>query len=122
METFASGGRELLVRSSQYNHWLLDCYSKVPYPFGISVFSYLHHLFEPYGKTRNFDIIERELHIPGLELALVEDGYVFQTRLDRFDRISNHTCQTIGENMMVLVEKISTSKEFRDKTVRNLLK
>lgn len=116
LESFASGGREVLIQNTQNNAWLLDCYAKVPYPFGLTFLEYLDTLFKAYGEERSYDILHKEIKVPGMEFALVEDGYVTETKLDTFERVANNTCQIVGENMLVLFESIMKSPEFHNKT------
>lgn len=106
-----------MLRYSDHNGWLLDCYTKVPYPFAFTEFyNFLPYLAQ-YGSKRAFDIYEEELDAPGLEFSFVQDATVTKTKLDKVDRIANDTCQLLGENLMVLIEGIVTKPEFHDRSV-----
>lgn len=106
-----------MLRYTSKNAWLLNCYSNVPYPFAISMFKYLEPLFEIYGHQRAFDIIEKEATIPGMELALVENGILYQTKLDEFAEVYNGTFQILGDNLLPLITSILKSEAFQNPKV-----
>lgn len=50
----------------------------------------------------------------GLDFAWSENGYVYHTKLDTFDKIPLGTFQRTGDNMLPLILKLVNSKQISD--------
>lgn len=61
----------------------------------------------------------------GVDIAYVENGYVYHTHYDRVEQIQRGTLQRSGENLLALIYGILTSPEFHNlgkQTLDNLQK
>ena len=50
-------------------------------------------------------------NIPGLDIAFIENGYVYHTDQDTPDRIPDGSIQRSGDNVLSVIMKLSTSSD-----------
>ncbi|GAU98777.1 hypothetical protein RvY_09877 [Ramazzottius varieornatus] len=113
LEAAGSGGRDVLFQTGPKHPWLVRAYARVPYPCGNSVGEEIFQSGAIPSDT-DFRIFRDHGHIPGVDIAFVENGYVYHTHYDQVDQIYPGTLQRAGENLLALLYGMVTSAEFQD--------
>lgn len=115
LDNAGTEGQEMLFQSTGRNAaWMLDRYSDaVPHPFAIVS---AQEMFD--AKLIPSDTDFRVLRdfgerIPGLDLAVVRNGYVYHTKYDRAELISRATYQAVGDNVLALTKALANAKELK---------
>jgi hypothetical protein len=99
VEAAGSSGPALLFEAGPANAWLSGAWARrVPHPrggsFGLEVYKRLPN-------DTDFTVLARE-EIPGLNFALVGDGYAYHTARDVPERLDGGALRTTGENVVTL--------------------
>jgi hypothetical protein len=100
IEAAGSSGPAVLFEAGPANGWLTRPWAhSAPHPrggsFGIEVYRRLPN-------DTDFTLLARQ-NIPGLNFALVGDGYAYHTARDVPDRLASRTLRTTGENVVAVV-------------------
>ncbi|OWA52742.1 Endoplasmic reticulum metallopeptidase 1 [Hypsibius exemplaris] len=113
LEAAGSGGRDVLFQTGPKHPWLVRAYALVPFPCGNS---FGEEIFQSgiIPSDTDFRIFRDHGSIPGVDIAYVENGYVYHTHYDRVEQITPGTLQRSGENLISLIYGIVTSPEFQD--------
>lgn len=113
LDNAGTEGQEMLFQSTGHN-WMLNRYSSaVPHPFAIVT---AQEMFD--AKLIPSDTDFRVLRdfgndLPGLDLAVVRNGYVYHTKYDRAELISRATYQAVGDNVLALTRALANAKELK---------
>ena len=112
VEAAGSGGTANLFEAGPGNGWLIGPWARrAPHPrgasFGIEIYRRLPN-------DTDFTILSRH-GIPGLNFALVGDGYTYHTARDVPERLSAKTVRETGENVVA----IATALDRVDVTARS---
>jgi hypothetical protein len=99
IDTAGSRGPATLFETGPGNGWLLGPWARhAPHPrggsFGVEIYRRLPN-------DTDFTILARE-NIPGLNFALVGDGYTYHTARDVPERLSASTIRETGENVVAI--------------------
>lgn len=100
IEAAGSSGPAMLFEAGPANGWLTSPWARnAPHPrggsFGLEIYRRLPN-------DTDFTLLARQ-NIPGLNFALVGDGYSYHTARDVPDRLSSRTLRTTGENVVAVV-------------------
>ena len=111
IEAAGSSGPAMLFEAGPANGWLTGPWARrAPHPrggsFGIEVYKRLPN-------DTDFTLLARQ-NIPGLNFALVGDGYSYHTARDVPDRVPSRTLRTTGENVVA----VATALDRMDITQR----
>lgn len=97
VEAAGSGGPGMLFQAGPDNGWITGPWARsAPHPRGAS---YGIELYKRLPNDTDFTILARH-GIPGLNFALIGDGYAYHTPRDVPERISARTLRDIGENVV----------------------
>jgi hypothetical protein len=112
VEAAGSGGTAILFEAGPGNGWLIAPWARrAPHPrgasFGIEIYRRLPN-------DTDFTILARH-GIPGLNFALVGDGYTYHTARDVPERLKPQTVRETGENVVA----IATALDRVDVTARS---
>ncbi|XP_002005471.3 endoplasmic reticulum metallopeptidase 1 [Drosophila mojavensis] len=114
VDSLGAGGRELLLRSGPFHPWLIRHYkAAAKHPFGTTL---AEEIFETgiINSKSDFRIFRDYGPLPGLDMVVQYNGFVYHTKYDRFDVISRDSLQSTGDNLLSLVKSISNAKEMLD--------
>ncbi|WP_158501535.1 M28 family metallopeptidase [Vitiosangium sp. GDMCC 1.1324] len=110
LEATGLGGRAILFQAGPDASWLLDAYARaVPDPFGdvLGQDLFQNHLIPADTDSH----VYRTARIPGLDLALFQDGYAVHSPLDRPDRVEPGSLQHMGDSALAVTREL-TSRPF----------
>ncbi len=97
VESAGSGGPAMLFEAGPGNSWVAAPWARsAPHPRGAS---YGVEIYKRLPNDTDFTIFARH-GIPGLNLALIGDGYAYHTARDVPERISARTIRDLGENVV----------------------
>ncbi|WP_395849844.1 M28 family peptidase [Cystobacter fuscus] len=97
-------GPSILFRASPAQPWLLEAYARAaPHPLG-SVIG--QDIIEAVPSDTDFRVFT-EHGLPGLDIALFQDGYAYHTPLDRLERLEPGSLQHMGDNTLALVRELA---------------
>lgn len=97
VEAAGSGGPAMLFEAGPGNGWLAGAWSRqAPHPRGGS---YGVEIYRRLPNDTDFTVLARQ-GIPGLNFALIGDGYAYHTARDVPDRVSPLTLREVGENVV----------------------
>uniref|UniRef100_T1IR32 FXNA-like protease n=1 Tax=Strigamia maritima TaxID=126957 RepID=T1IR32_STRMM len=114
LEACGSGGREIVFQAGPENPWLVRAYGEqVPYPFASVMGQEIFASGIIPGDT-DFRIYRDYGHIPGLDLAYVDNGYVYHTKYDKSEYIPPGTIQRTGDNVLALIHHLASSPILAD--------
>ncbi|HYI00486.1 M28 family peptidase [Hyalangium sp.] len=107
LDSMGTGGRLLLFRVTPDDLWLVEAYARAaPQPHGSAL---AQDLFKtgviPSGTE--FAVYAEQGKLPGLDLALYEDGYAYHTALDTADRVERGTMQHLGETALAVTRELA---------------
>lgn len=99
IEAAGSGGPAMLFETGPGNAWVVGPWARLaPHPrgasFGVEVYRRLPN-------DTDFTILARH-SIPGLNFALIGDGYSYHTPRDVPERLSSRTVRDVGENVVAI--------------------
>lgn len=97
VEAAGSAGPAMLFEAGPGNGWAASAWARrAPHPGGAS---YGVEIYRRLPNDTDFTILARQ-GIPGLNFALVGDGYAYHTPRDVPDRITARTLRDVGENVV----------------------
>ena len=99
VEAAGSGGPAMLFESGPANGWITTPWARrAPHPRGAS---FGLEIYRRLPNDTDFTILARQ-GIPGLNFALIGDGYWYHTARDVPDRLSARTVRDVGENVVAI--------------------
>ncbi|KAB1279630.1 Endoplasmic reticulum metallopeptidase 1, partial [Camelus dromedarius] len=122
LEAAGVGGKELVFQTDDSkrktvsqlakrpeNPWLVQAYvSAAKHPFASVV---AQEVFQSgiIPSDTDFRIYRDFGNIPGIDLAFIENGYIYHTKYDTADRILTDSIQRAGDNILAVLKYLSTS-------------
>jgi Zn-dependent M28 family amino/carboxypeptidase len=105
LESAGAGAREILFQTGPGNGWLVESYTKVPYPWGSVVGE---EIFQSglIPSDTDFRIFRDFANIPGLDMAFVKNGYVYHTKFDDVNHVTPGSLQHEGSNVLSLLQSL----------------
>ncbi|KAL7988687.1 hypothetical protein Chor_007606, partial [Crotalus horridus] len=91
------------------NPWLVQAYiSAAKHPFGCIV---AQEVFQSgvIPADTDFRIYRDFGNIPGIDLAFIENGYIYHTKYDTVDRILTDSIQRAGDNILAVLKYLAKS-------------
>ncbi len=105
VEAAGSGGPAMLFEAGPENGWIAGPWARsAPHPRGAS---YGIEVYRRLPNDTDFTILARR-GIPGLNLALIGDGYSYHTARDVPERISTRTLREVGENVVATARALDS--------------
>lgn len=114
LEAAGVGGKELVFQTGPENPWLVQAYvHAVKHPFASVVGQ---EVFQSgiIPSDTDFRIFRDFGNIPGIDLAFIENGYIYHTKYDTADRILTDSIQRAGDNILALLKHLVTSEILAD--------
>ncbi|KAH8386240.1 hypothetical protein KR200_007727, partial [Drosophila serrata] len=112
LEVAGSGGRDLLFQTGPNKPWLVKyyrLYSKHPFATTIAEEIFQGGLLP---SDTDFRIFRDFGKVPGLDMAQVNNGYVYHTIFDAYKVIPARSVQNTGNNVLALVRAFSNATEL----------
>uniref|UniRef100_A0A4W3HYA7 Endoplasmic reticulum metallopeptidase 1 n=1 Tax=Callorhinchus milii TaxID=7868 RepID=A0A4W3HYA7_CALMI len=114
LEAAGVGGKELVFQTGPENPWLVQAYVRAAkHPFASVVGQEIFQSGVIPADT-DFRIYRDFGNIPGIDLAFIENGYIYHTKYDTADRISLDSIQRAGDNILAVLQYLATSVELAD--------
>uniref|UniRef100_A0A3Q3FWJ9 Endoplasmic reticulum metallopeptidase 1 n=1 Tax=Labrus bergylta TaxID=56723 RepID=A0A3Q3FWJ9_9LABR len=119
LEAAGVGGKEVVFQTGPENPWLVQAYVQAAkHPFASVVGQ---EVFQSgiIPSDTDFRIYRDFGNIPGIDLAFIENGFIYHTKYDTADRILTDSIQRAGDNILavlrylVMSEKLADSSEYR---------
>jgi hypothetical protein len=99
VEAAGSAGPAMLFETGPGNAWVAGPWARrAPHPRGAS---FAVEVYRRLPNDTDFTILARQA-IPGLNLALIGDGYAYHTARDVPERLSSRTVRDVGENVVAM--------------------
>ncbi|XP_066502735.1 endoplasmic reticulum metallopeptidase 1 [Hoplias malabaricus] len=123
LEAAGVGGKEVVFQTGPENPWLVQAYVQAAkHPFASVVGQ---EVFQSgiIPSDTDFRIYRDFGNIPGIDLAFIENGFIYHTKYDTADRIHTDSIQRAGDNILavlkhlVMSEKLADSSEYRHGSV-----
>ncbi|XP_041916512.1 endoplasmic reticulum metallopeptidase 1 isoform X3 [Alosa sapidissima] len=119
LEAAGVGGKEVVFQTGPENPWLVQAYvHAAKHPFASVVGQEVFQSGVIPSDT-DFRIYRDFGNIPGIDLAFIENGYIYHTKYDTADRILTDSIQRAGDNILavlkhlVMSEKLADASEYR---------
>ncbi|XP_070791659.1 endoplasmic reticulum metallopeptidase 1 [Pituophis catenifer annectens] len=109
LEAAGVGGKELVFQTGPENPWLVQAYiSAAKHPFGSIV---AQEVFQSgvIPADTDFRIYRDFGNVPGIDLAFIENGYIYHTKYDTVDRILTDSIQRAGDNILAVLKYLANS-------------
>uniref|UniRef100_A0AAQ5YVQ4 Endoplasmic reticulum metallopeptidase 1 n=1 Tax=Amphiprion ocellaris TaxID=80972 RepID=A0AAQ5YVQ4_AMPOC len=119
LEAAGVGGKEVVFQTGPENPWLVQAYvHAAKHPFASVVGQ---EVFQSgiIPSDTDFRIYRDFGNIPGIDLAFIENGFIYHTKYDTANRILTDSIQRAGDNILavlkylVMSEKLADSSEYR---------
>lgn len=119
LEAAGVGGKEVVFQTGPENPWLVQAYVQAAkHPFASVVGQ---EVFQSgiIPSDTDFRIYRDFGNIPGIDLAFIENGFIYHTKYDTADRILTDSIQRAGDNILAVLkylvnsEKLADSSEYR---------
>ncbi|XP_022227757.2 endoplasmic reticulum metallopeptidase 1 [Drosophila obscura] len=112
LEVAGSGGRDLLFQSGPNHPWLMQYYkSHAKHPFATTMAEEIFQ-FGMLPSDTDFRIFRDYGQVPGLDIAQIDNGYVYHTVFDNFAAVPGRSVQSTGENVLALVRAFANASEM----------
>ncbi|XP_063151141.1 endoplasmic reticulum metallopeptidase 1 [Candoia aspera] len=109
LEAAGVGGKELVFQTGPENPWLVQAYvSAAKHPFGCIVAQEVFQSGIIPAET-DFRIYRDFGNVPGIDLAFIENGYIYHTKYDTVDRILTDSIQRAGDNILAVLKYLAKS-------------
>ncbi|XP_053154804.1 endoplasmic reticulum metallopeptidase 1 isoform X2 [Hemicordylus capensis] len=109
LEAAGVGGKELVFQTGPENPWLVQAYiSAAKHPFACIVAQEVFQSGIIPAET-DFRIYRDFGNIPGIDLAFIENGYIYHTKYDTADRILTDSIQRAGDNILGVLKYLAKS-------------
>ncbi len=110
VEAVGSGGTANLFEAGPGNGWLIGSWARrAPHPRGAS---FSTEIYRRLPNDTDFTVLARQ-GIPGLNFALVGDGYSYHTARDVPERITPKTLRETGENVVAIATALDRADVTR---------
>ncbi|XP_038625855.1 endoplasmic reticulum metallopeptidase 1 [Tachyglossus aculeatus] len=112
LEAAGVGGKELVFQTGPENPWLVQAYVlTAKHPFASVV---AQEVFQSgiIPSDTDFRIYRDFGNIPGIDLAFIENGYIYHTKYDTPDRILTDSIQRAGDNILAVLKYLATSDKL----------
>ncbi|KAK2523755.1 endoplasmic reticulum metallopeptidase 1 [Columba livia] len=112
LEAAGVGGKELVFQTGPENPWLVQAYIlAAKHPFASVV---AQEIFQSgiIPADTDFRIYRDFGNIPGIDLAFIENGYIYHTEYDTSNRISTDSIQRAGDNILAVLKYLATSDKL----------
>ncbi|XP_051876368.1 endoplasmic reticulum metallopeptidase 1 isoform X2 [Pristis pectinata] len=116
LEAAGVGGKEIVFQTGPENPWLVQAYARAAkHPFASVVGQ---EVFQSgiIPSDTDFRIYRDYGNVPGIDLAFIENGYIYHTKYDTADRIHLDSIQRAGDNILAVLQYLATSEELADST------
>ncbi|XP_017147224.1 endoplasmic reticulum metallopeptidase 1 [Drosophila miranda] len=114
LEVAGCGGRDLLFQSGPNHPWLMQYYKHhAKHPFATTMAEEIFQ-FGMLPSDTDFRIFRDYGQVPGLDIAQIDNGYVYHTVFDNFDAVPGRSVQSTGENVLSLVRAFANASEMYD--------
>ncbi|KAJ7227883.1 hypothetical protein B0H12DRAFT_1148341 [Mycena haematopus] len=104
LEAAGTTGRELLFQATSEE--MVEAYSHVPRPFGTIFANDIFNSGVLLSDT-DFRQFEEYLKVPGLDMAIVGNSYLYHMRKDLVEHIEAGVAQNMGENTLALIRHLT---------------
>lgn len=104
LEACGTNGQEILFQAT--SHEMIRAYSQVPRPFGTIIATEVFHTGLIASDT-DFRQFEHYGNLTGLDMAIMQNSYLYHTRQDIPSKIEKGVIQHMGENTMALLKHLS---------------
>ncbi|KAF5894251.1 endoplasmic reticulum metallopeptidase 1, partial [Clarias magur] len=114
LEALGVGGKDLMFQTGPENPWLVQAYADaVQHPFA-SVMG--QEIFQSgvISSYTDFHFFTNIGNIPGIDLAFIENGYLYHTKYDTPDRIPTDSIQRAGDHILALLKHLITMEMLAD--------
>uniref|UniRef100_A0A8C5LN00 Endoplasmic reticulum metallopeptidase 1 n=1 Tax=Leptobrachium leishanense TaxID=445787 RepID=A0A8C5LN00_9ANUR len=114
LEAAGVGGKELVFQTGPENPWLVQAYANAAVHPCASVVA--QEIFQSgiIPSDTDFRIYRDFGNIPGIDLAFIENGYIYHTKFDTPDRIHTDSIQRAGDNILGVLKYLATSHQLGD--------
>ncbi|KAH8252656.1 hypothetical protein KR032_001079, partial [Drosophila birchii] len=119
LEVAGSGGRDLLFQTGPNKPWIVKYYQlNAKHPFATTI---AEEIFQGglLPSDTDFRIFRDFGNVPGLDMAQINNGYVYHTIFDAFKVIPARSVQNTGNNVLALVRAFSNASELYKTEVKN---
>ncbi|XP_043644731.1 endoplasmic reticulum metallopeptidase 1-like [Drosophila teissieri] len=114
LESGGSGGRDLLFQSGPNTPWLMKYYRQhAKHPFATTLAEETWQAGIIPSDT-DFRIFRDFGHVPGLDIAQADNGYVYHTAFDTYKVISERSIQNTGNNILALARAFANASELSE--------
>uniref|UniRef100_A0A9J7YP40 Endoplasmic reticulum metallopeptidase 1 n=1 Tax=Cyprinus carpio carpio TaxID=630221 RepID=A0A9J7YP40_CYPCA len=114
LEAAGVGGKELVFQTGPENPWLVQAYARAAvHPFATVVGQ---EIFQSglIPSDTDFRIFRDFGNIPGIDLAFIENGFIYHTKYDTPGRIHTDSIQRAGDNILSVLKHLVMSDELAD--------
>ncbi|KAE8632937.1 hypothetical protein XENTR_v10001720 [Xenopus tropicalis] len=114
LEAAGVGGKELVFQTGPENPWLVQAYALAAvHPFASVV---AQEVFQSgiIPSDTDFRIYRDFGNIPGIDLAFIENGYIYHTKYDTWNRILTESIQRAGDNILGVLHYLATSSQLAE--------
>ncbi|XP_076836820.1 endoplasmic reticulum metallopeptidase 1 [Brachyhypopomus gauderio] len=114
LEAAGVGGKEVVFQTGPENPWLVQAYVHAAvHPFASVVGQ---EVFQSgiIPSDTDFRIYRDFGNIPGIDLAFIENGFLYHTKYDTSDRILTDSIQRAGDNILALLKHLAMSEKLAD--------
>ncbi|KAM9307327.1 endoplasmic reticulum metallopeptidase 1 [Pholidichthys leucotaenia] len=114
LEAAGVGGKEVVFQTGPENPWLVQAYVRAAkHPFASVVGQ---EVFQSgiIPSDTDFRIYRDFGNIPGIDLAFIENGFIYHTKYDTADRILTDSIQRAGDNILAVLKYLVTSEKLAD--------
>uniref|UniRef100_A0A8C9SZ12 Endoplasmic reticulum metallopeptidase 1 n=1 Tax=Scleropages formosus TaxID=113540 RepID=A0A8C9SZ12_SCLFO len=114
LEAAGVGGKEVVFQTGPENPWLVQAYvHAAKHPFASVVGQEVFQSGVIPSDT-DFRIYRDFGNIPGIDLAFIENGFIYHTKYDTPDRILTDSIQRAGDNIFAVLRHLAMSEKLAD--------
>ncbi|XP_067232920.1 endoplasmic reticulum metallopeptidase 1 [Chanodichthys erythropterus] len=114
LEAAGVGGKEVVFQTGPENPWLVQAYVRAAiHPFASVVGQEVFQSGVIPSDT-DFRIYRDFGNIPGIDLAFIENGFIYHTKYDTPERIHTDSIQRAGDNILSLLKHLVMSDDLAD--------
>ncbi|KAJ8260564.1 hypothetical protein COCON_G00162870 [Conger conger] len=114
LEAAGVGGKEVVFQTGPENPWLVQAYvHAAKHPFASVVGQEVFQSGVIPSDT-DFRIYRDFGNIPGIDLAFIENGFIYHTKYDTPDRILTDSIQRAGDNILAVLKHLAMSEKLAD--------